>query len=150
MARTPKLVPQVVPVENYLNGVAKSLVDRLYGPAGPAWGTRLTAIEDTVLAIRQHLSEQMLQQALQRQADAVEQRPAEYRDCPSCGEGVEPKPAASRAGTGTGPDTATDAEPPPEPRRLETGGGDVQWHEPECYCPRCRRSFSPSVPQPRP
>src|SRR6266446_1913154 len=69
MARIPKPVPQVVPVENYLNGVAKSLVDRLYGPTGPAWGTRLTEIEDTVLAIRQHLSEQLLQQALQRQAD---------------------------------------------------------------------------------
>jgi hypothetical protein len=146
MARTRKLAPQVVPVENYLNGVAKNLVERIYGPAGPAWGTRLTEIEDTVMAIRQHLSEQMLQQALQRQADTVEQRPAEYRDCPSCGGSVEAKPAGSRAG----PETGTAAEPPPDPRGLETGGGDVQWHEPECYCQRCRRSFSPSVPKPRP
>ena len=149
MARTPKPAPQVVPVENYLNGVAKSLVDRIYGPDGPAWGTRLTELEATVLAIRQHLSEQMLQQALQRQADTVAQRPAEYRPCPSCGEAVEPSPATPRTATESAPGTDT-AAGPPQPRRLETGGGDVCWHEPECYCHRCRRSFSPSIPEPRP
>ena len=64
MARTKKNDPRVAPVENYLNGVAKSLVDRIYGPQGLPWGTRLTELEDTVLAIRQYLSEQMLKQAL--------------------------------------------------------------------------------------
>jgi hypothetical protein len=33
------------PVRAYVEGVAKSLVDRLYGSEGPAWGTKMTAIE---------------------------------------------------------------------------------------------------------
>ena len=42
MARKKKGVPAVVqPIEPYLEGVAKSLVDRIYGPNGLPWGTKL-------------------------------------------------------------------------------------------------------------
>ncbi|HTU92807.1 MAG TPA: hypothetical protein VMF69_22185 [Gemmataceae bacterium] len=42
MARKKKIVPAVVqPVEPYLEGVAESLFDRLYGPDGLPWGTKL-------------------------------------------------------------------------------------------------------------
>ena len=68
MARAAKATTVVDEIQNYLNGVAKSLVDRLYGPNGPAWGTRLSELEATVVAIRQHLSERMLHDVLQRQA----------------------------------------------------------------------------------
>src|SRR5438445_9722987 len=67
MARAAKATTVVDEIQNYLNGVAKSLVDRLYGPNGPAWGTRLSELEATVVAIRQHLSERMLHDVLQRQ-----------------------------------------------------------------------------------
>lgn len=140
MAGTKKADPRVAPVENYLNGVAKSLVDRLYGPQGLPWGTRLTELEDTVLAIRHYLSEQMLNQVLQRQADRGDERPQEYRDCPSCGGPVQTKhpPLCDTATEPTG-------QPPPGPRTLATRGGEAAWHEPASYCPSCRRSFSPSV-----
>lgn len=112
------------PVRPYLEGVAKSLVERLYGPNGPAWGTKLCELEDVVLAVRQVLSERMLDEALQRQAQTVAERPAPFRACPQCGQDVE-----------------TDAA---ELRFLQTRAGQAEWQEPATYCRRCRRSFFPS------
>lgn len=110
----------------YLHGVAKHLVDSLWGPHGPAWGTKLSEIEDLVVAIRKTISERMLQQALQRQAaEPVAERPAEYRHCPSC-QGI----------------LDTDD---PEPRLVNTRGGEAEWQEPRDFCHRCRRAFFPSV-----
>ena len=114
------------PVRPYLEGVAKSLVDRLYGDQGPAWGTKLTEIEDTIKAIRQVLSEKMLDDALQRQANTAAERPADFRCCPKCGGVVE-------------------REPDKDDQRLhQTDVGEAEWREPATYCRRCRRSFFPS------
>jgi NADH pyrophosphatase NudC (nudix superfamily) len=112
-------------VRPYLEGVAKNLADRLWGPNGPPWGTSLSELEDLVVSLRQILSEQMLHVALQRQAAEDTPRSAEFRDCPSCG-----KPTESRE---------------PEPRLVNTRGGEAEWQEPHAYCPRCRRAFFPSV-----
>jgi uncharacterized protein with PIN domain len=126
MARKKKVVAAaVVPVEAYLEGVAKSLVDRLYGPKGPAWGTKMTELEDVVIAVRQALSEKMLTQALTRQAQTAEERPQAYQDCPSCSGAVQPKPDL-------------------EPRNVETRAGEAEWDEPHHYCRKCRRAFFPS------
>ena len=84
MARYQVATAPADPVRPYLEGVAKGLVDRLYGENGPAWGTKLVAIEDTIKAVRQVLSEKMLDEALQRQANTVEQRPAAWQCCPKC------------------------------------------------------------------
>lgn len=124
MARNKKATKEVDEVLPYLEGVAKSLVDRLYGPAGPAWGTKFSDLEETVATIREALTEKMLHQALARQAVQVE-RPPEYDVCPGCGR----------------PTTAAAA---PQPRRLETGGGDAVWEEPKTRCQQCRRDFFPS------
>lgn len=114
------------PVRPYLEGVAKSLVDRLYGADGPAWGTQLTAIEDTIKAVRQVLSEKMLDEALQRQAHIVAQRPADFQCCPKCGQEVERDPDRD------------------DDRIHQTDVGEAEWREPATYCRRCRRSFFPS------
>jgi hypothetical protein len=127
MARNRKTTPEVDKVRPYVEGVAKSLVDRLYGPNGPPWGTRLTELEDVVLAVREMLSERMLDQALQRQADASE-RPPEYQACPGCGQPVRPQE--------------------PEPRLLQTRGGEAEWQEPHTYCRKCRQAFFPSEQEP--
>jgi hypothetical protein len=118
------------PVRPYLEGVAKSLVDRLYGPDGPAWGTRLTAIEDTIKAIRQVLTEEMLGEALQRQADTVEQRPADLQCCPKCGKEVQRQPERDGA------------------RIQHTAVGAAEWTEPATYCRKCRQLFFPSDQEP--
>src|SRR6266702_4252214 len=67
------------PVQQLVEGMAKNLVDKLYGAEGPAWGTTISEIEETLLAVRETLTQQMLQQALERQASAE----TELR-CPSC------------------------------------------------------------------
>src|SRR5271163_2261864 len=51
MPRRNKRTPEVENVRAYVEGVAKNLCDKLYGPQGPAWGTKLTEIEDVCLDI---------------------------------------------------------------------------------------------------
>jgi hypothetical protein len=130
MARAKKRTPQVEEVRPYVEGVAKNLIDKLYGPDGPAWGTKLTEIEDLFLAIRELLSAKMLADALTRQATAQANGPTAFRSCPGC-----QQPLACD-------DT--------NERILQTRAGEAQWAEPEGYCDRCRRSFFPSVQEPGP
>jgi hypothetical protein len=117
----------IADVRLYLQGVAKYLADRLYGPAGPAWGTTLTQLEDTISAVRQTLSEQLLNLALSRQALAV---PAEAPRCPGCQAPTDPRPD--------------------EPRVVRTDVGLAVWSEPHYFCRKCRKAFFPSVGEPRP
>jgi hypothetical protein len=130
MARAKERTRQVEEVRPYVEGVAKNLIDKLYGPDGPAWGTKLTEIEDLFVAIREVLSERMLADALARQAAAQANSPAPYRTCPGCRQ-----PAVC-------PDT--------NERIVRTRVGEACWAEPEGYCDRCRRSFFPSVQEPGP
>src|SRR5215211_4125218 len=53
-----------------LKGTAKHLVDKLYGPAGPPWGTPLAALEATALALGSLIQKEFLDLALARQAAA--------------------------------------------------------------------------------
>ena len=125
MARKKKVVPALVqPVEPYLEGVAKSLVDRIYGENGLPWGTKLEELVDTVDAIRQVLSEKMLAKALERQAQS-EQRSEPFLKCSGCGGAVDDTPSA-------------------EPRNVQTRVGEAEWDEPHCYCRKCRQAFFPS------
>lgn len=130
MANAEKRTPKVEEVRPYVEGVAKNLIDKLYGPDGPPWGTKLTEIEQLLLDLRQVLTEKMLAEALARQAATQAQRPPAYRCCPGCQE----------------PLTCAESEP----RLVHTDVGEAQWQEPEGYCRRCRRAFFPSVPEPRP
>lgn len=127
MARQKKRSPQVEEVRPYIEGVAKNLVDKLYGPNGPAWGTTLTEIEELLLGIRQVLTEKMLDESLARQAAAADQQAVATRTCPGCQQPL----ACDEA----------------NPRLVQTRAGEVEWSEPEGYCPRCRRAFFPSVPE---
>ena len=129
MARKKRVLPAAVqPVQAYIEGVAKSLVDRIYGPDGLPWGTKLSELEDVVIAVRDALSEKMLAQALERQAK-TEQRPEPFQQCAGCAGPVEAKPDA-------------------EPRNLQTRAGEAEWDEPHEYCRKCRRSFFPSEHEP--
>jgi hypothetical protein len=130
MARAKKRTQQVEEVRPYVEGVAKNLIDKLYGPAGPAWGTKLTEIEGLFVAIREVLSEKMLADALARQAAAHADGPAAAHRCP-----------------GREQPLACDGR---NERVAATGAGEAAWAEPEGYCDRCRRSFSPSVQEPGP
>jgi hypothetical protein len=126
MAKKKKVLPAAVEqVQPYIEGMAKNLVERIYGPNGLPWGTKLTELEDVVIAVRQVLSEKMLAQALARQAQTAAQRPEPFRQCAGCSGPVEDKPDA-------------------EPRNVETRAGQAEWDEPHCYCRKCRQAFFPS------
>jgi hypothetical protein len=130
MAKKKKpLPPAVDQVKPYIEGVAKSLVDRIYGPNGVPWGTKMTELEDTVIAVREVLSEKMLAQALERQAQTAEQRPEPFQKCSGC-------------------DGPVEAKADPEPRNVQTRAGDAEWDEPQCYCRKCRQAFFPSDQEP--
>src|SRR5437879_1673717 len=107
MAKNKKASSEVDKEHAYIQGVAKNLVDRLYGPSGPPWGTQFTELEDTIAAVRRVLTEEMFQQALARQANQAA-RPPSYDACPGCGRPTRPSDL-------------------PEPRRIETGQGDAIW-----------------------
>jgi hypothetical protein len=124
MARSTISTTAADPIRPLIEDLAKELVDRLYGQHGPAWGTKLTDIEDTVLAVRQVLSEKMLDEALSRQASTAQNRPDPFRCCPTCGREVQTKD--------------------PDPRIMATRAGEAEWLEPLTNCPKCRRSFFPS------
>jgi hypothetical protein len=129
MARPKERTPKVEKLRPYVEGVAKNLVDKLYGPKGPAWGTKLTEIEDALLEAREPLTEEMLDLTLAHQAALAEQ-PAAARACPSCG--------------------APPSCPDTSPRVLQTRAGEAEWAEPEGHCDRCRRAFFPSAQEPGP
>jgi hypothetical protein len=128
MARQKKRSPQVDEVRPYVEGVAKNLVDKLYGANGPTWGTTLTEIEDLLLDIRQVLTQKMLDESLARQAAATNQQTSVTRACPGCQQPVDCDDAQAR--------------------RVQTRTGAAHWSEPEGYCTRCRRAFFPSISEP--
>ena len=55
MAQNKKATQEVENARPYIEGVAKSLVERLYGPAGLPWGTKFAELEETVAAVRKIL-----------------------------------------------------------------------------------------------
>jgi hypothetical protein len=126
MASFKKRTPLVENVRPYIDGVAKNLADKLYGPDGPPWGTKLTEIEDLLLELREVLSEELLNLLLERQAQTVAQQPPAARCCPSCQQALSCEDD--------------------NPRIMQTRAGEAQWTEPEGYCTRCRRAFFPSEP----
>lgn len=123
MAFKKAAAPPLAELQNLINGVAKNIVDKVYGPQGPVWGTQFSDLEEVAVQVGQALSKQMLDQALQRQA--AEAAPVEDQVCPTC----------------QGPLNGGD----PEPRIVQTRVGDAEWKEASTFCPRCRRDFFPSV-----
>jgi hypothetical protein len=113
----------VLEQRNLIQGVAKHFLQKLYGPEGLPWGTKFSELEELTVQIGQAISRGMMDQALAQQAQNV---PQEAETCGVCGEVV-------RAG------------PPPQTRVLATTVGQVDWEEPQRYCPQCRAAFFPSV-----
>jgi hypothetical protein len=123
MSRTKDACPEVAANKAYLDGVAKTLVEKLFGPDGPPWGTTFEELEELVVQLGQTVSRELLRIALQKQAAGTV--PPEKQPCPGCQQPPQPGD--------------------PEPRILATRVGDAEWNEPSRYCPRCRRTFFPSV-----
>ena len=111
-------------LENLLQGVAKQLIHRVYGPEGMPWGTKFADLEELAVQLGQAVSASMIDQALARQATAV---PVDADSCSACGAALDPAGGL-------------------ETRAVATQVGTAQWEEPKRYCPHCRAAFFPSVP----
>ena len=125
MARKRDVRPEVAAQKSYLDGVAKNLVEKLYGPDGPPHGTRFADLEELAVQLGHRMAQELMSRALERQA-AVQGSVAET-PCPTC-----QRPTALAD---------------PEPRVVTTRVGEAEWSEPRGDCPSCRRSFFPSVPK---
>jgi len=109
-----------------LQGTAKNANHKLWGSDGPPWGTSFADLEELAVQIGSVVAQQVLQQALDAQAQAPP--PDGALICPCCGKAAEP----------------TD----PEPHFAETRAGEVTWSEPASTCRSCRKAFFPSEQEP--
>jgi hypothetical protein len=124
MATLEKAPSEVDNCRFLLQGMAKNLADRLYGPQGPPAGTRLNHLESIADQLTLSLRKFFLDLLLARQSAAFHQAlPADLRLCPGCKH--ETFPAQ------------------PEPRLLYARAGILEWLEPQRYCRRCRKAFFP-------
>jgi hypothetical protein len=126
MAKATRKVEIPADLRPVVAAAAKNLATHLWGAQGPAWGTSFASLEELTAQITESLGSQLLQQALQRQAD--QPLPESLLACPACAGPLD--------------------ERPKEPRSVHTTAGTADWREPARYCPRCRRAFFPSVGEP--
>src|SRR5215472_5053497 len=95
MAKETQAVEIPAPLRPVLQAAAKNLLHHLYGSEGPAWGTRFEEMEQLVKQLGNYLGTELLQQALQRQADQPVPEP--LRSCPSCGRPTQPRQPEPRS-----------------------------------------------------
>jgi hypothetical protein len=89
MAAPGKTPPEVEECRCLIQGVAKSLADRLWGPNGPAWGTPFSDLESLAEQVGQAVQKNLLGLALSRQANRfLADLPADLCRCPGCGRGL--------------------------------------------------------------
>ena len=115
MAKATRKVDIPAEIRPVVAAAAKNLANHLWGVQGPAWGTSFTSLEQLTAAISEQFADQLLRQALQRQAE--QPLPEHLQACPACSGPLD--------------------EHPPEPRSLHTTAGTADWQEPARYCPRC-------------
>jgi hypothetical protein len=109
-----------------LQGTAKNANHKLWGPDGPPWGTSFADLEELAVQIGQVVAREVLQQALDAQAQTPP--PDGGLICPCCGKATD----------------LTD----PEPHTAKSRAGEVTWSEPASTCRHCRKAFFPSEQEP--
>lgn len=87
----------------------------------------LVDIEQLTMQIGDELARQLAGAALSSQAQDAATHSSHV--CPDCGQECE-------------------LEADPEPVILQGTRGEIEYQEPRCFCPRCRRSFFPGGQKP--
>ncbi len=111
-----------------LLATAKNLLHHLYGPKGPAWGTRFADLEEMMVQLSDSLSSALLHQAPPASGPSNLVPEPFHNTAPSCG-----RPTQTRD---------------PEPRCVQARIGTADWQEPTAHCEHCRKAFFPSVGEP--
>lgn len=103
-----------------LESKAKELIDELMKWSDETEQPNLTQIEDEILAIRQKLSESMMETIIEEQAT---QHPVPGPLCPKCGHEMQYKGD--------------------KPRRVTSRVGEVKLERGHYYCSQCKESIFP-------
>jgi hypothetical protein len=103
-------------------GWGKIVTRRAYGEEGPGLDLDFDSIESLAVDMGQAVIRGAIEDALRIQS----QRLGDHQPCPGCGR---------------------DCPMTKAPRTIQVRGGTVQYDEPVCHCPACRRDFFPSPPE---
>jgi hypothetical protein len=103
-------------------GWGKVASRRAYGDEGPGLDIDFDSIETMAVDIGQAVIKGAIEETLKTQLKLL----GDYQPCPECSRAC---PMAT------------------EPRTIQVRGGTIQYDEPICHCPACRRDFFPSPPE---
>jgi len=102
-------------------GWGKIVTRRAYGEDGPGLDLDFDSIESLAVDMGQAVIKGTIEEVLRTQL----QRLGNRQPCPTC---------------------ARDCPVTTAPRTIQVRGGAVDYDEPMCHCPTCRRDFFPSPP----
>jgi len=102
-------------------GWGKIVVRRAYGDEGPGLDLDFDSIESLAVDMGQAVIRGTVEEILKTQF----QRLGDHQSCPKCRRACPVDKA---------------------PRTIQVRGGTIEYDEPVCHCPACRRDFFPSPP----
>ena len=103
-------------------GWGKVITRRAFGEAGPGLDLDFDSIESLAVDMAQTLTRGTIEEILRIQFQLL----GDQQPCPQCSRSCPVQKAA---------------------RTLAVRGGTIDYEEPTCHCPACRRDFFPSAPQ---
>jgi hypothetical protein len=103
-------------------GWGKVVSRRAYGEEGPGLDIDFDSIESLAVEIGQAVIKGAIEQTLKTQLKLL----GDHQPCPTC---------------------TRDCPVDTAPRSIQVRGGTIQYKEPVCHCPACRRDFFPSASQ---
>jgi hypothetical protein len=103
-------------------GWGKIVTRRAFGETGPGLDLDFDAIESLAVDMAQTLTRGTIEEILRQQVQLL----GGQQPCPQCS---RPCPLEKA------------------PRTVAVRGGTIDYEEPKCHCPACRRDFFPSAPQ---
>jgi hypothetical protein len=103
-------------------GWGKVVARRAYGEEGPGLDIDFDSIESLAVDMGQAVIKGAIEEVLRTQLKLL----GDHQPCPEC---------ARACGVKT------------RSRAIQGRGGTIQYHEPVCHCPACRRDFFPSPPE---
>lgn len=103
-------------------GWGKVASRRAYGEEGPGLAADFDSIESLAVELGQAVIRGAIEEALRTQLKLL----GDHQPCPKC---------------------ATACPVETKSRAIQGRGGTIQYQEPLCHCPACRRDFFPSPPE---
>ncbi len=108
-------------LRNMAYGWGKVVSRRAYGEQGPGLDLDYDSIESLAVEVGQAVIQGAIEDVLKTQLKLL----GDHQPCPTC-----TRPCAVQTAS----------------RSIQGRGGTIQYDEPVCHCPACRRDFFPSPP----